>query len=73
MQAIHREHTFSDMFVAYLLARNIRYEEHLVDQDRLTRLLSRKSNLAQNRYLVRNAHFVLCRMQDRCLYHLAHR
>ena len=30
--AIHREHTFSDMFVAYLLARNIRYEEDLVDQ-----------------------------------------
>jgi CRP/FNR family transcriptional regulator, cyclic AMP receptor protein len=32
MQAIHREHAFSDMFVAYLLARNIRYEEDLVDQ-----------------------------------------
>jgi CRP/FNR family cyclic AMP-dependent transcriptional regulator len=32
MDAIHREHTFSDMFVAYLLARNIRYEEDLVDQ-----------------------------------------
>jgi CRP/FNR family transcriptional regulator, cyclic AMP receptor protein len=32
MQALHREHTFSDMFVAYLLARNIRYEEDLVDQ-----------------------------------------
>jgi len=30
--ALHREHTFSDMFVAYLLARNIRYEEDLVDQ-----------------------------------------
>ncbi len=29
---LHREHTFSDMFVAYLLARNIRYEEDLVDQ-----------------------------------------
>src|ERR1700727_1715981 len=29
---IHREHAFSDMFVAYLLARNIRYEEDLVDQ-----------------------------------------
>ena len=32
MDALHREHTFSDMFVAYLLARNIRYEEDLVDQ-----------------------------------------
>jgi CRP/FNR family transcriptional regulator, cyclic AMP receptor protein len=32
MAALHREHAFSDMFVAYLLARNIRYEEELVDQ-----------------------------------------
>ncbi len=32
MQALHREHTFSDLFVSYLLARNIRYEEDLVDQ-----------------------------------------
>ncbi|PYX97184.1 MAG: Crp/Fnr family transcriptional regulator [Acidobacteria bacterium] len=32
MEALHREHSFSDMFVAYLLARNIRYEEDLVDQ-----------------------------------------
>jgi CRP/FNR family transcriptional regulator, cyclic AMP receptor protein len=32
MDALHREHVFSDMFVAYLLARNIRYEEDLVDQ-----------------------------------------
>src|SRR5260370_1094430 len=32
MQALHRERTLSDMFVAYLLARNIRYEEDLVDQ-----------------------------------------
>jgi CRP/FNR family cyclic AMP-dependent transcriptional regulator len=32
MQALHREHKLSDMFVAYLLARNIRYEEDLVDQ-----------------------------------------
>jgi CRP-like cAMP-binding protein len=29
---VHREHAFSDMFVAYLLARNIRYEQDLVDQ-----------------------------------------
>jgi len=32
MAALHREHTLSDLFVAYLLARNIRYEEDLVDQ-----------------------------------------
>jgi CRP/FNR family transcriptional regulator, cyclic AMP receptor protein len=32
MAALHREHAFSDMFVGYLLARNIRYEEDLVDQ-----------------------------------------
>jgi CRP-like cAMP-binding protein len=32
MSALHREHAFSDVFVAYLLARNIRYEEDLVDQ-----------------------------------------
>jgi CRP-like cAMP-binding protein len=45
MLALHRESTFSDLFVAYLLARNIRYEEDLVDQlfnsseKRLARLL----------------------------------
>jgi CRP/FNR family cyclic AMP-dependent transcriptional regulator len=45
MQALHRESTFSDLFVAYLLARNVRYEEDLVDQlfnsseKRLARLL----------------------------------
>jgi CRP-like cAMP-binding protein len=32
MEALHREHAFSDLFVAYLLGRNIRYEEDLVDQ-----------------------------------------
>jgi CRP-like cAMP-binding protein len=32
MEALHREHEFSDLFVAYLLGRNIRYEEDLVDQ-----------------------------------------
>ena len=45
VEALRREHTFSDMFVAYLLSRNIRYEEDLVDQlfnsseKRLARLL----------------------------------
>ncbi len=32
MEALHREPEFSALFVAYLLARNIRYEEDLVDQ-----------------------------------------
>jgi CRP/FNR family cyclic AMP-dependent transcriptional regulator len=32
MEVIHRERAFSDMFVAYLLTRSIRYEEDLVDQ-----------------------------------------
>ena len=32
MDALHREHSFSDMFVTYLLARNIRFQEDLVDQ-----------------------------------------
>ena len=45
MLALHREHTFSELFITYLLARNIRYEEDLVDQlfnsseKRLARLL----------------------------------
>jgi CRP/FNR family cyclic AMP-dependent transcriptional regulator len=45
MLALHNQHAFSDLFVAYLLARNIRYEEDLVDQlfnsseKRLARLL----------------------------------
>ncbi len=32
MYAPHREYALSDLFVAYLLARNIRYEEDLIDQ-----------------------------------------
>ena len=32
MEALRREHALSEKFVAYLLARNIRYEEDLVDQ-----------------------------------------
>src|SRR5579862_2303621 len=45
MLALHREHKFSDLFVAYLLGRNIRYEEDLVDhlfnssEKRLARIL----------------------------------
>jgi len=32
VEALHREHSFSDVFVSHLLARNIRFEEDLVDQ-----------------------------------------
>src|SRR6202042_1685425 len=32
IEVLHQEHSFSDMFVAHLLTRNIRYEEDLVDQ-----------------------------------------
>ena len=32
LQALHREHRLADMFIAYLLGRNIRYEADLVDQ-----------------------------------------
>lgn len=54
MDALHREHAFSDMFVAYLLARNIRYEEDLVDQlfnsseKRLARVLLLLANFGKD-------------------------
>ncbi|HUK23728.1 MAG TPA: Crp/Fnr family transcriptional regulator [Terriglobales bacterium] len=32
VQALRREQSFSELFVSYLLARNVRYEEDLVDQ-----------------------------------------
>jgi CRP-like cAMP-binding protein len=32
VEVLHRESAFSEMFVAYLLARNVRYEGDLVDQ-----------------------------------------
>ncbi len=32
IEALHREQSFSELFVSHLLARNIRYEEDLVDQ-----------------------------------------
>jgi CRP/FNR family transcriptional regulator, cyclic AMP receptor protein len=51
MVALHREHSFSDMFVAYLLARNIRYEEDLVDQ------LFNSSEKRLARVLLMLAHF----------------
>jgi CRP/FNR family transcriptional regulator, cyclic AMP receptor protein len=51
MDALHHEHAFSDMFVAYLLARNIRYEEDLVDQ------LFNSSEKRLARVLLMLAHF----------------
>lgn len=32
MEALHRQHAFSDLFVSFLLARNARIQEDLVDQ-----------------------------------------
>src|ERR1700732_1112954 len=51
MNALHREHAFSDLFVAYLLPRNIRYEEDLVDQ------LFNSSDKRLARVLLLLAHF----------------
>jgi CRP/FNR family cyclic AMP-dependent transcriptional regulator len=31
-RALHAEHEFSDRFIAYMLGRNIRVEEDLIDQ-----------------------------------------
>jgi CRP-like cAMP-binding protein len=51
MEVLHREHAFSDMFLAYLLTRNIRYEEDLVDQ------LFNSSEKRLARILLLMAHF----------------
>jgi len=51
MDVLHRENSLSDMFVAYLLARNIRYEEDLVDQ------LFNSSEKRLARVLLMLAHF----------------
>ena len=51
MDALHHEHALSDLFVAYLLARNIRYEEDLVDQ------LFNSSEKRLARVLLMLAHF----------------
>jgi CRP/FNR family transcriptional regulator, cyclic AMP receptor protein len=51
MRALHRQHALSDMFVAYLLARNIRYEEDLIDQ------LFNSSGKRLARVLLMLAHF----------------
>jgi CRP/FNR family transcriptional regulator, cyclic AMP receptor protein len=51
VDALHREHTLSDLFVAYLLTRNIRYEQDLVDQ------LFNSSEKRLARVLLMLAHF----------------
>jgi len=51
VQTLGREHALSDLFVAYLLARNIRYEEDLVDQ------LFNSSEKRLARVLLMLAHF----------------
>jgi CRP/FNR family cyclic AMP-dependent transcriptional regulator len=51
MIALHRESTLSDLFTAYLLGRNIRYEEDLVDQ------LFSSSEKRLARMLILLAHF----------------
>jgi len=51
INAIHRQHRFSGLFVEYLLARNIRYGEDLVDH------LFKSSELRLARVLLKLAHF----------------
>jgi CRP-like cAMP-binding protein len=51
MDALHREPALSEVFVAYLLARNVRYEEDLVDQ------LFNSSEKRLARVLLMLAHF----------------
>ena len=50
-RALHQQHAFSDLFVAYLLLRNIRYEADLVDQ------LFNSSEKRLARILLMLAHF----------------
>ena len=51
VDVLHREHELSDLFVAYLLACNVRYEEDLVDQ------LFNSSEKRLARVLLMLAHF----------------
>ena len=54
IRALHAEHEFSDRFIAYMLARNIRVEEDLVDQlfnsseKRLARALLMMANFGKD-------------------------
>jgi CRP/FNR family transcriptional regulator, cyclic AMP receptor protein len=55
MRVVHEEHVFSDVFVAYLLARNSRIQEDLIDQlfnsseKRLARALLLLANFGKER------------------------
>jgi CRP/FNR family cyclic AMP-dependent transcriptional regulator len=51
IEVLHEEHAMADVFVAYLLTRNIRYEEDLVDQ------LFNSSEKRLARMLLMLAHF----------------
>ena len=51
IEVLHEEHAMSDVFVAYLLTRNLRYEEDLVDQ------LFNSSEKRLARMLLMLAHF----------------
>ena len=51
VDVLHREHELSDLFVAYLLSRNVSYEEDLVDQ------LFNSSEKRLARVLLMLAHF----------------
>jgi len=51
VNVLRREHDFSEMFIAYLLARNLRYQEDLVDQ------LFNSSEKRLARILLMLAHF----------------
>jgi CRP/FNR family transcriptional regulator, cyclic AMP receptor protein len=51
VKVLHEEHAMSDVFVAYLLTRNIQYEEDLVDQ------LFNSSEKRLARMLLMLAHF----------------
>jgi CRP/FNR family transcriptional regulator, cyclic AMP receptor protein len=65
VEVLHQEHAFSDMFVAYLLARNIRYEEDLVDQ------LFNSSEKRLARVLLLLAHFGKDGKQDTVIPHIS--
>jgi CRP-like cAMP-binding protein len=58
LAVLHEEHAMSDVFVAYLLTRNIRYEEDLVDQ------LFNSSEKRLARMLLMLAHFGKARVPE---------
>jgi CRP-like cAMP-binding protein len=60
-QALHQKRALSDMFVAHLLARNIRYEEDLTDQ------LFNSSEKRLARILLLLAHVAMERSADRVI------